>query len=281
MHTSMKLVVAGLSALALTATVQAGQLVQFSAGPISPALPEFVFSNAATPRFLAGPGSVGSNPGDGLLDSSLQQPGGLTLQTPLAVAGTGAKSLANGGTEFDDVTMVISNLAASGPAVTSTIGGTTLIAQPLGASGGTPTISFYSTDLDGPSGPIQPTLLLQATLTDATLTAINGSTAASVLSAGLTYQPSAILTALQAAGGDASNGDLSLDLIDSFDILNNQGFLSINPTTGFFVPFAAQGGGSLNSPSLPSGGPIVPEPASVSLLAAGAVGLIARRRRHA
>ncbi len=103
--------------LAGGAAVNAASLVTFDAVPTSSTLPEFKLQPTFVPEFgtsvtefSAAVGATGNGLGDGLLPQGAQATGGLGVETPLHVLGTGAIPLANGGTAFDDVTLVISDL---------------------------------------------------------------------------------------------------------------------------------------------------------------------------
>ena len=261
---------AAVGVVAFGTVAQAASLVTFSAKPISPGLPEFVFTNDPIPLFQAGPGATGN--ADGNLSDSLQSPGGLGIQTPLNILtppGSGSTPLLAGGTAFDDVTFVLHDLAANGPASDP---GTGVITQGLGKptpSSPVPSFQLFSTDPDGP-GPLQRILLLEGTITKGAITALDGEDTASVLSAKVNYTDGLIYDALIAAGGTPT-GSLSWSLLD---ILNDASLpsVTIDPGTGYFIPFHANATGLFSTPA-------IPEPTSAAIAGVSALAMLVRRRR--
>jgi hypothetical protein len=261
--------VGAVALMATTAITNAASLVTFDALPTTSTLPEFQFTNEVVPHFTAGAGATGNGNSDGLLDRSAQLPGGLGIQTPLHVLGASAKPLDNGGTAFDDVTLVLSDLAASGPATGPDAND--VIDQPLGQANplaATPTFSLYATSLLD-SNPLHGQLLLTGTITKASITALNEANTASVLSSKVTYTGGAIFDALVAINGTTTTGSLSWSLLD---VRDGSPTVSINPATNLFTPFLANGSGLFSTPT-------VPEPTSAAILGLPALAMLVQRRR--
>jgi hypothetical protein len=245
---------------------RAGSLLTFEASPTSPGLPEVIWTNTPLPQLIAGPGAVGND--DGTLPPFQQSPGGLEIQTPLSITAPGSHPLIGGGTEVDDVTLVLTNFLATAPA--SSQGGGVLVQRfAPGDLENFGSFSLLSDDPDGSDGG-QPTVLLSGRVTGGSITALNGGDSGSVLSADVTYTGGAIFDALQASGG-ATTGSLSWSILDATSLLDGSPSITINPATGFLVPFSANATG-LFSVS-------VPEPTTAAVMGVSALGMLARRRR--
>jgi hypothetical protein len=259
---------AAVSILGGSAMSQAASLMTFTASPTSPTLPEFIWTNEAVPQLLTGPGAQGN--ADGMLPEALQTPGGLGIQTPLSIVAPGSSPLITGGTALDDVTMTLANFRATAPAVDP--GGGILI-QPFGQVGENrlPTFSVLSTDPDGP-GPLKPVLLLQGAVSRGSITALDGESSGSVLSAQVTYTGGLIYDALIANPGATTTGSLSWSMLDETNTVTGQPAVTIDPGTGYLVPFSANATGLFSTPS-------IPEPATTSLLAVSSLAMMVRRRR--
>jgi len=245
-------------------------LVDFKPDPISVNVPELTWA-ANTLNVAAG----AQGNGDGVLPSALQIPGGLLIQTPFEILGIpgSAVNLADPthpSTTFFDVTLELNLLQANAPILTSG----PLVVQNLGApTGAVATFALKSTD-PGPGG--RPVTLLEGTIGSAVFFGLLGQQTGSVMSTDITYTGGVIFQKLQQAvpnppGGVYSGGTASWSLLD---ISNPQTF----PTGGLAVSngqmanFAANLTGMFSTPT-------IPEPASMTLVALGAAGILARRRR--
>jgi len=110
----------GAAAVFAGGAANAASLVTFDALPTSSSLPEFKLQPQFVPElgtivteFSTGIGCTGNGFGDGLLSTSAQLVGGLGIETPLHVISVASGiPLSNGGTAFDDVTLVINDLGA-------------------------------------------------------------------------------------------------------------------------------------------------------------------------
>lgn len=239
-------------------------LLEFLAAPSSQSSSELVFtSNALT----NGPGTVGTGfdnagSGDGTDPLVDQDATGLLATTPFTVTGVpgGIFNTTGGGeSTFFDVTMLISNLAATAPASSEPLQSFpgNLLVQELGNG----TIEIFSTDPDpGVGGEV---LLLSATLSNAVLSGLENFQSGSVVSASLVYTGGVVLS--QAGFAPGATGQLSFSLIDI------DPSLTINSTSGFLNTFEADATGLFT---------IIPEPSTALLLLAGG-SLIAMRRRDA
>ncbi len=85
-------------------------------------------------------------------------------------------------------------------------------------------------------------MLLSGRVTGGSITALNGGDSGSVLSADVQYTGGAIFDALQASGG-ATTGSLSWSILDATSLLDGSPSITINPATGFLVPFSANATG--------------------------------------
>jgi hypothetical protein len=257
----LSLAVGTVAVFAGTAAVNAASLVTFDAVPTSSNLPEFQLQpqvvpelgNAVFTEFSNGAGSVGNGLSDGLLSESAQVVGGLGIETPLHVVIPSAIPLSTGGTAFDDVTLIISDLGTAGNAIDVGSGDPgDLIIQPLGAIPGLgrlPTFAMYATSLLD-SNPLHGQLLLTGTISKASLTALNAEDTAGVLSSKVTYTGGAIYDALVATPGAITSGSLSWSLLDVHDNLGNPS-VTIDPGTNLFTNFQSNGSGLFSTPNVP------------------------------
>lgn len=243
-----------LSVLAGGTVASAATLVDYKPLPVSPTMPEFIFSGGANPSLQSGPGVVGN--ADGTLPIASQTAGGLDIETPFLIPGIPGSLLhpTSGTTEFYDVTLVLGGLVANASAVAS---GPVLIQQ-LGNG----TFTLFSTDPDG-IGPLTPTLLLSGNITNNSFIVGSGDSAGEFNSMGVTYTAGVIYNALIASGAPASGNSMSISLLDVSPTLSVDG-------DGKLADFTANGTGQFS---------YVPEPASVALLGvAGAMAGLRRRR---
>jgi hypothetical protein len=253
---SRHFVVAGVGLIVVcSSAAHAALLVDFKTLPISPAAPEVSWNGSALVAAPTASGSQGN--GDGLLPVGSQTIGGLIIETPLTVNAPASGSIINPGnlnsTTFTDVTLIFNAMNATGAA--SDFG--VLLQQPIG--GGT----FKLVSTTGAD-------LLVGNVSTAYITGLKNANTGSIVSSDLTYTGGLILDALntalgKAAGTPAAGGTLTFSLLD----IDNP--LQILPASVNLAPFSANANGQF-------GTPVVPEPASITLIALGAVGLCMRRR---
>lgn len=241
-------------------------LADFMAQPMSPYVHEMVWNGN---ELYEGPGAIGtgygnSGAGDGELATKDQMAPGLLIQTPFEISGIAGSEINTASipsiTSFFDSTLDISPLdgaargiPATGPATLTDLGsGLTLISQPLGRA----KFEIWSTDPVAGHVENDYTLLLAGTIESATITAFAGQSAGAVLSAAVHYTDGAIL---DAAGFDELYGELSWSLLNATPKF---GMLS---TGSYLKPFEANATGQFTAE--------VPEPGTIAMLLAAAVGL--------
>jgi hypothetical protein len=239
----------------------AALLVDFKSLPVSPSDPEVRWSAGGLVAAPTANGSQGN--GDGLNPLGSQTLGGLIIETPLTInapAQGGVINLGNGGsTTFSDVTLTLANFNSSGNA--SEFNG--LLNQPLGPG----FIKLQSTS-QAAGGPVD---LLVGTINSANISGIKNSDAGSVVSGDVTYTGGLIFNALNTALGKAAGTPINAVSL-SFSLLDIDNKLTLNTAGTRLNDFSANATGQL-------GTPVVPEPASLALLAIGACGMFIRRRK--
>lgn len=272
----LKVVLAALVLSALATAAQASPVVApanvliatFQPEPASANSPEFIWGggpNNLIPEFYTGPGAIGTGfgvpgPGDGQLPSGQQAAPGLLVVTPYNIPGIpgGINSVA--GTSFYDATLKIipispATLGFQPSGLAAAFAG--LVYQPLGSA----RFEIWSTDpVEAATDIENPVLLLSGLAQTAEIKGLAGATSGLTLSATLTYDGGAILAA---AGLTSATGSFSWSLLDANPPLG------ISPSTGYLIPFSANGSGQFD---------MVPEPASLALLALTALPMLRRRK---
>jgi hypothetical protein len=242
-------VAAAIVALGLAGTSSASLLVNFKDVPASKTTPELQWTGSS---LVAGPGATGN--GDGLLPTNLQTEGGLQIEAPYLIndpAHGGIQNIAAGSTSFGDVTLALTGMAAPGGAAGAAMSFGGVVVQPIGAG------AFTLTSTNGPAGD-----LLTGTINDGNVNGLLNSTSGAVFSATVTFTGGEIATA---AGAVGQSGTLSFSLLD---ILPPLGITGAGDTARL-SSFGANATGLFS---------VVPEPASMTLVGLGAVGLGLRRR---
>lgn len=244
--------VAVIGTYGMAPTADAALLVDFKPDPTSAGHPEMVFNGTS---LTAGNGATGNN------DPTTA--GGLRIGTPYVIPTTGIGGTVNNGTtSFEDVSLVLSGLNASGPASITTIApGVILLAQTLDGSGG----SFALR-----SSGAAPEDLLVGRITRAFLTGIQGSPTGSVISAEVEYTDGLVYDQL-IANGLPTTGSVSWSLLDIGTSLGGLDGLQLDLTTGSIAPFQANAVGIFSN--------VIPEPGTVAMLGIGGLLLAARRRK--
>ena len=251
-------------------------MLQLQPIPVSPALPEYSW-NGPGGNFVTGPGVVGN--GDGDLPANAQTPPGMELDTPLFVPGVPNSVVTANGTVFLDATMTFSSVNANGGFTTDLSDNGAFLLIPTNEATQRLTdgdFAIYSTPAtDSPAqlaaGPV---LLLSGHLSKNTISVPVGGTSAGFESTTVTYTGGAILNALLAAGG-VNTGSASISLISldgDIGVIDGTPIVAGLADNATILPFDANASGVFDTPS------IVPEPASMGIIAmAGLMGL--RRRR--
>ncbi|HVT30636.1 MAG TPA: PEP-CTERM sorting domain-containing protein [Lacipirellulaceae bacterium] len=245
------------ASLAIYSFASAATIVDFKPLPVSPTMPEFQFNRAlggGIPVFRAAAGATGN--GDGTLPVPNQVAGGLDAETPFIIPGIpgSAINFAAGTTEFFDSTLQFpAGLAANAPAIAA--GGAFI--QQLSPG----TFNLFSTD---PPGPQLPTLLLSGNISTASFVIGAFNAGAAFNATGVNYTGGVIFNALVAAGGTVNGNSLSFSMVDVAPPFGIAG-------DGFLANFTANGTGLFNVN-------VIPEPASLTLVALAAGALFFRRR---
>jgi hypothetical protein len=243
----------------LSPSAFAALLVDFKSLPISPSDPEVKWNISGLVAAPTANGSQGN--GDGLNPLANQSVGGLIIETPLRINAPlqGGSINAGGSTTFSDVSLILSNFNSSGNA--SELNG--LLNQPLGPG----FFQLKSTSQGGNQAD-----LLVGTINGGNISGIKNSDSGSVLSGDVTYTGGLIFNALNAALGKAAGTPINAGSL-SFSLLDIDNKLTLNTAGTRLNDFSANATGQF-------GTPVVPEPASLSLLALGGAGLLIRRRNQ-
>ena len=257
-------VCAVLSAAAQAGVLPSVQVATFEPEPGSPNTPEFIWNGT---EFYSGPGAFGTGfnvpgPGDGQLPTANQQAPGLLVITPYNVPGIPGGDNNPSGTSFHDVTLKIvpvSPAVLGFPAAGTALVSSGQVFQPLGPA----RFEIWSTDPTDIGPDVEnPVLLLAGRADDAIITGLLGASSGLTLSATVTYDAGAILAV---AGLPIATGEFSWNLLDAIPPLG------VGLTAPYLMPFEANGTGQFS---------MVPEPASLSLLALTALPLLRRRGRN-
>ena len=252
----------GCLGLGFSATASAAILADFIPEPGSPNIADIEWTGA---NFVEGPGSVGTGfgvagAGDGELATNVQERPGLLVESPLVVNGIPGSevNLGQNATTFLDATLKLSGLAPSAPA--QEISATGVVVQPLGEG----QFTLWSTDPDDAPNADQenPIKLLEGTVSTGVISGILGARTGAVLSASVTFTGGAILDAHPAS---SLSGDLSWSLLDM------DRALATDTDSGNLFPFTANIAGQFSG---------IPEPATLALMATGAVLIMMPRRRN-
>jgi MYXO-CTERM domain-containing protein len=249
----------------------AGEIVRFQPFPNAPGLTDIALTGSgATKQLITGSG-FSTSTGDGSLALSAQPGPGMDISTPFKISGVpGGVVELNNSTDFYDSTMTISNLQVDQPAQSTALpgGAGTLLYQEYSSAGTMEIASFTLASTTGGGGPVT---LLTGTLSFATLTGLQGSSATSVLSATVTYTGGLIYTAMINNGYVATPGNMSIAMTQLTDTEDNPTGLSI-ANDGYIADVFAQATGEFDAPVA------TPEPASLGLIAMAALPLMRRRR---
>jgi len=243
-------------------------LVDFKPDPISTSLDELGWTGS---QLQNRPGLLGN--GDGTLGINSQTPGGLNIQTPFiitdAIPGKNTNPGSGGSTTFYDVTLDLASsgdsFKANGPAsLLNIMPGVDLVYQTLKPG----VFKLWSTTADTSNDPLTRVLLLEGTITNAFIVGMQYSTTASLQSSNVVYTGGVIKDALFAAVGaeGLTGGSLSWSVLD---IGNGSGSLKV--VGGGLQAFDADLTGQFN---------YLPEPATLCLMALGAVAVLVRRRKR-
>lgn len=261
-------VAVALGAIAACAGSVAQGAALVSINPPAPGtpLPRFAFDGSPVPALHSA-----GNPDVNLQITSA------SVTTPLSLTAPGATSLRTGGTRFDNVTFVVTGLAAIAPAEQSGAA----INQRLGRPTPTdpvPMLQLFSADPDGANGPEKPTLLLAGIISDANLTALDHLVTSAVLSARILYAGGMLYDPLKSHGIPTA-GNLAWSLQDLTNLNTGQHALTINTTTGYLSPFEAAASGVFYAPpGVDISQRPIPEPTAAVIVIA-AMPMLLRRRR--
>jgi hypothetical protein len=221
---------------------------------VSPPFPEINYTGANLQTDVG----AQSN-GDGNLPPSNQTPGGLQVDTVVnaPVPFSFPSSLFTGGTGYYDATLTLFGLAPNAPAVQIPVGpGIVQDSQSLGSG----QFLLDATTAAGPN-----VVLLSGNIANAVITGVDGGAAGAVFDAhGVTYTGGAIFAAFPATYVAIGN-DFSISMTSVAPPFG------VNPGNGLLTPFHADATGQFDVNT-------VPEPATMSLGALVATGLLLKRR---
>jgi hypothetical protein len=237
----------------VSGSVKAETILNYAPNPASPLLAELTWNGTTLSE---GPGAVSS--GDGNLGTSATAAApGLLISVPFLITGVPGSTVGPSGTTFFDSTLDLTSGFTAPIGVAGWAANFSgFVIQPLGAGA----FEIRSSNVTGGNK-----LLLSATTDDATISGLNGTGAASVLSATVTYTGGLIYNAMVAAGYDIV-GELSWSLIDVSPSL------AINTSTHHLRSFSANATGLLSSQF------VAPEPSSLAVLMLVGAGVLLRRR---
>jgi hypothetical protein len=265
---SVLVLAATLLVMGLASASYGALLVDFKPDPVSTSLDELGWTGS---QLQDRPGLLGN--GDGTLGINSQTPGGLNIQTPFNITGVIPGKWINtgsGSTTFYDVTLDLASdgdsFKANGPAsLLNIMPGIDLVYQTLKPG----VFKLWSSAADTSNDPLTRVLLLEGTITNAFIVGMQYSTTASLQSGNVTYTGGVIKDALFAAvgAGGLTGGSLSWSVLD----IGNGAGGSLQVVGGGLQAFDADLTGQFN---------YLPEPATLCLMALGAVAVLVRRRKR-